>query len=445
MYGKGVEKSRVKINIVILSWLFKKETYIKLTLRNDSFIYSMLYNMLQHIIDNDLGLVQLFSSKSYIQRWIFDHFEWVHNKLLGIIWLRWTGKTFFLLHKRKNTPHSIYISCDNTFWLANSLFENIKELHKSYWYTTFFLDEIQEIPHREQELKHMYDFLDVRVIFSGSNMIDITRWWYDLSRRVVIRTMPLFSFGEYITITKKQVSQYTLDQILYNHQDIAREHMSRFTKTLFQDYLTYWQFGYIHESGSLFNEFQEKLQNSLKKSVFQDISKFVDISSNNLNKVRELIFFIAQAGTSDISVHWLAKKIMISDPTTDIYINFLARAGIIRIIDFYGNITDTIRKNKKYILPSTNIIKLFSDNSGCLRESFFISCLSKILSQDPSVKHKLSYQSQTDFVLELDGQTYFFEIGWKWKSRSDKGLFVVKDDILIGQWNIIPLWLFGLL
>jgi hypothetical protein len=51
--------------------------------------------------------------------------------------------------------------------------------------------------------------------------------------------MPLFSFGEYITITNKKVKQYTLDQIINNHQDIAKENMTRFTKTLFENYLTY--------------------------------------------------------------------------------------------------------------------------------------------------------------------------------------------------------------
>jgi uncharacterized protein len=401
--------------------------------------------MIQEIIDNDLNLVNSFESKIYITRQVFQDFDNIKNKLFGIVWLRWTGKTYFLLHKRKSTKNSIYISCDNIFWINNSLFENIKELHKSYWYQTFFLDEIQEIPNRDQELKNIYDFLEVKVVFSGSNMIDITRWGYDLSRRVIIRNMPLFSFGEYITITNKKVKQYTLDQIINNHQDIAKENMTRFTKTLFENYLTYWQFGYIYERGTNSKEFQEKLQNSIKKSVFQDLSKFIDISSNNLNKVRELIFFIAQAGTSDVSIHWLSKKIMVSSPTTDIYMWFLTKAGIVNTIDFYWNITDSIRKNKKYLLNSTNIIKLFSDNIGCIRESFFVCCMTKLLQQNANIRNKLHYQSQTDFVLEIDDKKYFFEIWGKSKKKSDPNTFVIKDDILIWQWNIIPLWLFGLL
>lgn len=402
--------------------------------------------MLQNIIDNDINIVELFKNNKYIHRQVFEDFETVQNKLLGIVWLRWTGKTFFLLHKRKNTKNSIYISCDNTFWITNSLFENIKELYKSYGYTSFFLDEIQEIPNRDQELKNIYDFLEVKVIFSGSNMIDITRWWYDLSRRVIVCNMPLFSFGEYITIiNKNNVKQYTLEQIINNHQNIAKENMARFTKTLFENYLTYWQFGYIYESWTNPKEFQEKLQNSIKKSVFQDLSRFVDISSNNLNKVRELIFFVAQAGTSDISIHWLSKKISTSSPTTDIYMGFLSKVWIVNTIDFYWNLTDSIRKNKKYLLHSTNIIKLFSDNIGCIRESFFVSCLIKVLQQNTNIKDKIHYQSQTDFVLEIDDKKYFFEIWGKSKKKLDSNTFIIKDDILIWQWNIIPIWLFGLL
>ena len=38
---------------------------------------------------------------------------------------------------------------------------------------------------------------------------------------------------------------------------------------------------------------------------------------------------------------------------------------------------------------------------------------------------------KTDFVLELEDNKYFFEIGGKSKSRSEKNLFIIKDDIAI--------------
>lgn len=403
--------------------------------------------MLQTIIDNDLWKVQEFKSKSFMKRKVFWYFKSIKNKLLWIVWPRWTGKTYFLLDERTNTPNGIYISCDNPWFAEYHLFDLVKELQKTYWYETFFLDEIQEITNRDQQLKNIYDFSDVKIIFSGSNMIDITRWWYDLSRRAILCHMPLFSFGEFIYLTKWiKVKNYSFQELLKDHVKIAKENVLRFSKTLFQEYIKYWQFGYRYDSNRSIFEFNEKLQNSIKKSVFQDLPRFVDISTNNLSKVRELIYFLSETGTSDTSVNSLAKKILTSAPTTDVYINFLQRAGVVNIIDFYWNISDSIRKNKKYLIHSTNILNLFSDNVWSMRESFFISSLVHILNQSKSVRKKISFMEKTDFVLELDKNKYFFEIWWKSKSRKEeKNLFTIKDDMIIWQWNSIPLWLFGLL
>ncbi|MCS6983408.1 MAG: hypothetical protein NZL83_04490 [Candidatus Absconditabacterales bacterium] len=80
-------------------------------------------------------------------------------------------------------------------------------------------------------------------------MIDITGGGHDLSRRVRVRTMPLFSFREYITITKHiTIPRYHVLDILTRHQAIAKEHLHRYTHTQFADYLKMGQFGYAFES-----------------------------------------------------------------------------------------------------------------------------------------------------------------------------------------------------
>ncbi|MCS6983407.1 MAG: hypothetical protein NZL83_04485 [Candidatus Absconditabacterales bacterium] len=121
------------------------------------------------------------------------------------------------------------------------------------------------------------------------------------------------------------------------------------------------------------------------------------------------------------------------------YIQFLIQAGIVYLLPFCGNISDTMRKSKKYILASPHIISLFADTIGCMRESFFVSSLKSILTPIPHMN--LFHQSHTDFVFEYKGQTYFFEIGGKEKKRTTTApnLFVIKDDIMIGQGNEISL------
>jgi predicted AAA+ superfamily ATPase len=55
-----------------------------------------------------------------------------------------------------------------------NFFDLIKELYKAYKIDTFFLDELQFLENWQQILKNIYDFLDVKVVFSGSSMLKIT-------------------------------------------------------------------------------------------------------------------------------------------------------------------------------------------------------------------------------------------------------------------------------
>jgi len=67
------------------------------------------------------------------------------------------------------------------------------------------------------------------------------------------------------------------------------------------------------------------MQNSIKKSIYEDLTDFVDISTNNLSKIEDIIYYIANAGTSDLSVYAISKKITLSPQVTEIYINFLSQ------------------------------------------------------------------------------------------------------------------------
>jgi hypothetical protein len=36
-----------------------------------------------------------------------------------------------------------------------------------------------------------------------------------------------------------------------------------------------------------------KLENSIKKSIYEDLGDFIDISTNNLSKIEDIIYYIA--------------------------------------------------------------------------------------------------------------------------------------------------------
>jgi hypothetical protein len=77
------------------------------------------------------------------------------------------------------------------------IFEMIKEINKAYSINVFYLDEIQSLVNWKNIIKNIYDILNVKIIFTGSSMIDLLKGSIDLSRRVLISKINIFTFLEY--------------------------------------------------------------------------------------------------------------------------------------------------------------------------------------------------------------------------------------------------------
>ncbi|MCK9273005.1 AAA family ATPase [Candidatus Gracilibacteria bacterium] len=394
--------------------------------------------MLEELLKQDSYIVSKYNFKKYIERDIYSSFD-SNSKIYGIIGLRGVGKTSYLLSRRVKTDKSIYISCDLVGLKNVNLFNILDELQKNYGYTTFYLDEIHFNQDWQQSLKNIYDFLDVKVIFSGSNMINLTKGGYDLSRRSLKFELKEFSFREFIYLTKNiKISDYSLDDILNNHVEIAKNNISWFSKKMLDDYLRFGQFGYFYEEIGNEIEYKIKMQNSIKKSIYEDLTDFVDISTNNLSKIEDIIYYIANAGTSDLSVYAISKKITLSPQVTEIYINFLSQIGLVNLLQYFGKTSDRLRKSKKFYLANTNILSLFDSYTGNFRETFFVSQIKRL-------NKEIFFMTNTDFVVKHNLSNLYFEIGGKNKKRSEKDIFIIKDDIEIGIKNEIPLRLFGLI
>lgn len=394
--------------------------------------------MLEQILKQDLYIVNKYKSRKNIERKVYKSLD-SNSKVVWVVWLRWVWKTSYLLSKRIKNDKSIYISCDSIDIKKESLFKIVDELKKNYSFNTFLLDEIHFNENWEQNLKNIYDFLDVKIIFSGSNMINLTKWWYDLSRRVIKYELKEFSFKEYIQIIKWiEIKAYSIEDILNNHKNIALENITWYSKKMLEDYFKFGQFGYYYEDIWNEIEYKMKIENSLKKSIYEDLSDFIDISTNNLSKIEDIIYYISNAWTSDLSINSISKNVLLSPQTVQIYLEFLKNIWLLNIINYFWKLSEKLRKEKKFYISNTNLLSLFTSNIWNFRETFFVSQIKRLWSD-------INFLSQTDFVVKLWDKNVFFEIWWKNKKRLEKNIFVIKDDIEIWIWNEIPLWLFCLL
>lgn len=342
--------------------------------------------------------------------------------------------------KRKNTPNSLYISCDFLDKNAN-LFEIINDLNKTYNITTFYLDEIHFINQREKFLKNIYDILDVSIIFSGSNMIDIVRGGYDLSRRVLIYTMPIFSFGEFIILSKKiKINNFDFGNLLKNHIKISTKNSIRYTRQLLEQYFQYWQFGYWYQEKDIIL-YQKRLNMSIRKMIYEDIPMLIKWSVKT-TKIEEILQFLAISWTSNNSTNSIAKKVWLSINTVDLYLSLLEKLWIICRLSHDWNISDNLRKSKKTFILYPNIINLRQNKIWCIRESYFVSNLLREFD-----KNNLFYTDkwQIDIILKNNWNITKFEIWWNNK-KSQKNIYTIKDNIQVSEnENTIPLRIFWLL
>jgi len=123
-------------------------------------------------------------------------------------------------------------------------------------------------------------------------------------------------------------------------------------------------------------------------------------------------------------------------------IDLLRRADILIALRQNSAPTGYLTKPEKIYLNNTALMYALSNNdnpeTGTLRETFFANQLSQ--------QHRLTLPYEGDFMVN---NKWVFEIGGKNKSqqqiRNTINAYLVKDDIITGYKNIIPLWLFGFL
>lgn len=121
------------------------------------------------------------------------------ERLIGIKGSRRVGKTTVLLqYLKKNDPaisgEYLYASLDHVWFLENNLYELAGDFQKQGG-KFLALDEVHRYPNWSQELKNIYDdFSDLKVVFTGSSLLQILNALADLSRRAVVFHMQGLSF-----------------------------------------------------------------------------------------------------------------------------------------------------------------------------------------------------------------------------------------------------------
>ncbi|MFK5976714.1 MAG: AAA family ATPase [Sulfurovum sp.] len=362
------------------------------------------------------------------------------NKLIGIIGARGVGKTIFLLQYLKESPfefhQKLYFSADVID--IDSIFDIAYEFHKVGG-KLLIIDEIHKYNNFEIELKKIYDMLDLKVIFSGSSAIKLDNSKGDLSRRAIMYNMNGLSFREFIELKEGiELPYFTLEDILNNHINISATILSQIKPYQYwNEYLKYGFYPFYFENQ---NSYPIRLKETINTVIEVDIPSIFKIEYEKIINLKKLVRLVCQSKPFEINIRELSSKIGIGDyQTLYKYLEYLKRGKILNILKPLSKGDNIFSKPDKIYLSNPNLHFSYCNNSeiGTIREVFFASQFHE---------DRLHSIKRGDFL--LDGK-YTFEIGGKNKGfkqiKDIENSYVVRDDIEIGDKNILPLWLFGFL
>ncbi|MCX7115180.1 MAG: AAA family ATPase [Gammaproteobacteria bacterium] len=404
---------------------------------------------IQHFFEEQRHLMARLSEK---RRYLYEHIHW-NERCLGILGSRGTGKTTLMLQHIKEcytleTEKALYISVDSPFFQAHDLFQFAKTFHQLGG-ELLCIDEVHKYPEWSIHIKSIYDSLpDLKVIFSGSSLLQVSQQKSDLSRRAIIFYLHGLSFREYLNFSLQAAYPvWSLETILSEHPRLATQ-LSLDIKILhhFKNYLKTGYYPFFLEGKDLY---LFKVAEVIKHILEVDLPIVNRIEPRQISKIKKLLYLLATTVPFVPNISKLSEATNISRPQLYEYLEKLQDARLLNLVREPGRGYDILTKPEKIFLENSNLMFSITNevNLGSLRELFFVNQLRNSSTLHPSIIHDaVETSAQGDFM--MNGK-YLFEIGGKKKNfqqlKNIENSFVVADDIEVGFKNKIPLWLFGFL
>ena len=377
-------------------------------------------------------------------RYLYSQIDW-ESRLIGITGARGAGKTTILLQYAKlqfpNAQHKVlYVTLDHIWFADNSLFDLGEEFVRNGG-EVLLIDEVHKYKTWAQEIKNLYDFFpQLKIVFTGSSMLEIYKGNADLSRRAVHYVLHGMSLREFILYDKQiELPVFELDKILKNHiefADIVNEKIK-----IIPAFKTYLESGYYPYYKTEKKHYHEQLLNTVNAVLDVDLPAVESIEPFSIQKIKKLLLVIAQKVPFTPNITDLATLIEVNRNYLLNFLNILEKAQLISLLRQDVSGLRTLSKPEKIYLNNTNInfaLENEKPDIGNIRETFFFNQLRVISSVTSTEKG--------DFKIN---DKYIFEIDGKNKGHGQiiglENAYLALDNLEYGFSNKIPIWLFGFL
>lgn len=380
-----------------------------------------------------------------VNRKLMDEIDW-SKQIIGIKGIRGIGKTTFLLQFAKqfgNTEQRdcLYINMNSFTFTTKTLFNFAQEfLFKGG--KILLIDQILKYPDWSSELRKCHDLLKgLRIIFTTSTLVQIDQM-EDLKSIVKTYQIQGFSFREFLNLTTNHnFEAYSLKDIIYNHQQIARNICSHIKPlAFFRDYIYYGYYPFFLEK----KNFSENLLKQINMMLEIDILSIKQMEQSYLPKLRKLLYMLSLDAPQKPNISQLSIECGTSRATINNYIEYLKDAHLINLL--YQKEDDCLKKTNLVYQDNTNLVfAMGADmrNDQTIRETFFYNQLDNNRTKVYKAKDKNTFQvedeTENSYIIKID------ESKAKRNQKNDN-IYHTAELMEIGyESNQIPLWLFGFL
>ncbi len=356
-------------------------------------------------------------------------------RIIGILGQKGVGKSTLILQhikKYEDASKALYVSADDIYFTAHTLIDTAKKFFAEGG-KVLYIDEIHKYGGWSTEVKLMYDQLRLlKVVYSGSSILDLKKGGADLSRRAIEYRMPAWSFREYLNLRQGwNLKKATIEDILKGNVDFPYgEHRPL---AYFKEYKKEGCYPFFDEP-----EFRTRLRQVITTTVELDIPKYAEMTVAATDKLKKLMYYIAQSVPVKINYSDMERDLGIPRNSLPQYLEYLEKAELVCTLKKKANGDAALRKMDKLYLDNPNMMYALSEtepNVGNIRKTMFLCWMKR--------SHTVLESPVSDF--EIDGKT--FEVGGRKKGKKQiadvTDGYVVADDIEYAFQNKLPIWMFG--
>ncbi len=337
----------------------------------------------------------------------------------------------------------LYCSADSSYFSTHTLLDTADQF-AMLGGRHLFIDEVHKYRGWSREIKEIYDsHKNLKIVLSGSSLLQLNDGDADLSRRMVPYVMPGLSFREFLRFDQDvEIESVSLNDLL----SAPGEYCAAVKKEClpvksFKEYLRGGFYPFYFENR---RTYPVQVENVVNYIIDYELPAFRNIEVGNTRKLKALLRILAQMVPYEIDISKLSRATSMERPTIMKYLKNMEEAKLIcRLFQNLDTISD-LQKPDKILLDNPNLLYILSDRSpevGTVRESFFCNQLI-------SAGHRVEYGGLKTGDFKIDGDI-IVEVGGADKGydqiKNENNAYIAADDIDTSYFRKIPLWAFGCL